>query len=77
MHVLFSLTETSPPVAPHFVPACWRPSPTMADLRPGQDITLQWAEKLGQVPSDFYWCGNDLYRGRPESVNNEVNFSHR
>jgi len=76
MHALFSFAESSPLVTQHTIPAGWRPTPTMVDLRPGQDITLQWAEKLGQVPEDFYWYGDDLYRSRPDSVTNEVNFSH-
>ena len=37
----------------------------MADLEVGAPIDLKWAEKLGGVPSDFYWFSNNLYRERP------------
>ena len=40
----------------------------MADLRPCQAITVKWAERLGQVPKDFYWFGDNLYRGRPDHI---------
>ena len=80
MHAVISFATSSPIDTQHSVPASWQSVPAMADLLPGQDITLRWAEKLGQVPGDFYWCDDNLYRSRPDNVSksrpHEVNFSH-
>ena len=80
MHALVSFAEPSSQASLHSSPAILHPPPTMADLRPNQTITVQWAARLGQVPSDFYWKGSDLYRGRPDYIPKgkpcEVNFSH-
>ena len=80
MHAFVSFAEPSSLTSQRSSPDSLHLSPAMADLRPGQTITLQWAERLGSVPSDVYWQGDHLYRGRPEYYkgvqNCEVNFSH-